>query len=770
MKKINKSETGISVIIPTFNRAKFLYSTLLCLCNQKISINLDYEIIIIDSGDDNETELIVNDLKDRGNLFISYKKVKNSKNRSYVRNLGATKAKYDILCFLDNDILVPTNFISTIYEEQINKENQVLLYLRRFLTNFSLEEFGENTLINNFELLETLPWYSDERDNKDLSNNSWRYAFSHTFIVSKTSFNKAHGFNNSFGEQWGLEDIELAYRLYIQNNSFKFSNQLLVYHQPHFNQSTNEQQKVEPNQRLFLQLHNTFESEIEICFCNFFNEYYDELNNIRINCKTKVKNDYKYDLILGILNSVEEHKNLNNKYRLGIVCPYGEQSKKNVLITSNIYNFSSVIQRSILSESFRISKNLFIEKENDNSKTRLTQLFNDVGLIVELTEENNLYRVQKKGNSKKGVMAIQLPDILQPEKRFFYLWIAKKLYENNYQVYLDDIKRINTLKDEDYGIDYNTANLLNLFIERSYACTPFKHILSFDTVYVYKLAFLEHTKCDYYFMDNGYPMKPNISLLKAFGKGLKIEKDCYQLLLFTAVNEYLKNYQPLMKQINKNKICCFMENGYLEDGMDIILEAFSEISKQDDKAKLSIKVPEYEKLLMKCYPRHNEASRYYKQVHTIHKITEDFNKLGKKIADLKLNGKVEIIQKNYLFTEIIDFINSNGTLLHASRGSSLPPQVYLAIQLCKKVCLAESYRIIPPLKEYCNETDSRFLDFALEFNVPKSCENLLFSAIRIDKDDLIEAYLKKEHEIITNEDIDIVNSMTNSLIEKILKY
>lgn len=62
MRKNTKSTIGISVIIPTFNRAKFLYSTLLCLCNQKISINLDYEIIIIDSGDDNETELIVNDL------------------------------------------------------------------------------------------------------------------------------------------------------------------------------------------------------------------------------------------------------------------------------------------------------------------------------------------------------------------------------------------------------------------------------------------------------------------------------------------------------------------------------------------------------------------------------------------------------------------------------------------------------------------------------------------------------------------------------------
>lgn len=33
-KKVNKN--GISVVIPTFNRAQYLYATLICLCNQKV--------------------------------------------------------------------------------------------------------------------------------------------------------------------------------------------------------------------------------------------------------------------------------------------------------------------------------------------------------------------------------------------------------------------------------------------------------------------------------------------------------------------------------------------------------------------------------------------------------------------------------------------------------------------------------------------------------------------------------------------------------------
>lgn len=33
-------EEGISVVIPTFNRAQYLYATLICLCNQKVAAEL----------------------------------------------------------------------------------------------------------------------------------------------------------------------------------------------------------------------------------------------------------------------------------------------------------------------------------------------------------------------------------------------------------------------------------------------------------------------------------------------------------------------------------------------------------------------------------------------------------------------------------------------------------------------------------------------------------------------------------------------------------
>lgn len=79
-----KSKTGVSVIIPTFNRAEFLYTTLLCLCSQKAEC--EYEIIIIDSGND-KTESLVKMFQNRMQKNIVYKKIKRCRNRSLFGNI-----------------------------------------------------------------------------------------------------------------------------------------------------------------------------------------------------------------------------------------------------------------------------------------------------------------------------------------------------------------------------------------------------------------------------------------------------------------------------------------------------------------------------------------------------------------------------------------------------------------------------------------------------------------------------------------------------------
>jgi glycosyltransferase involved in cell wall biosynthesis len=87
----------VSVIIPTFKRVNYLYSTLICFVNQKT------EIIIIDSGDD-ETGLLVAKFQ-KSYPGITCKKIQS------VKNKDAAPISSDIPLFLDNDMPVLPEFV-----------------------------------------------------------------------------------------------------------------------------------------------------------------------------------------------------------------------------------------------------------------------------------------------------------------------------------------------------------------------------------------------------------------------------------------------------------------------------------------------------------------------------------------------------------------------------------------------------------------------------------------------------------------------------------
>ncbi|HAH61604.1 MAG TPA: hypothetical protein DCL73_05860 [Treponema sp.] len=279
-KKTKNNKDGISVIIPTFNRASFLYPTLVCLSNQKIDANINYEVIVVDSGND-ESKLIVKHFIEQKPKIFTYKKIKYCSNRALLRNTGVSLTNYNLILFLDNDMLVPPEYLQVHYN--VHKENKNLLVCgrRRTLVNFKLNEIGEDILMHNFSLLEKLPWYDDERLEQNIGFESWRYVYTHSMSVSKDLFLKVGGFTNKFGNVWGGEDIEASYKMFQKGAEFKFLTEPVIYHQGHFSQSTSEQHSAISSSRLFVRTLNStyfiFDSsdKIYFFFCRIIVHFFD---------------------------------------------------------------------------------------------------------------------------------------------------------------------------------------------------------------------------------------------------------------------------------------------------------------------------------------------------------------------------------------------------------------------------------------------------------------------------------------------------------------
>ncbi|RUM37221.1 MAG: glycosyltransferase family 2 protein [Desulfobulbus sp.] len=89
----------LSVIIPTFNRAGFIYKALLSVVRQTCPCG---EIIVVDDGSTDRTGDVVQRFSAKYNTPVRYFYQKNS-GVSAARNRGIAEAANDILCFLDSD-------------------------------------------------------------------------------------------------------------------------------------------------------------------------------------------------------------------------------------------------------------------------------------------------------------------------------------------------------------------------------------------------------------------------------------------------------------------------------------------------------------------------------------------------------------------------------------------------------------------------------------------------------------------------------------------
>lgn len=97
----------VSIIVPTYNRAEMLLATVGVIL--KLESNRKIEVVVIDSGQD-QTEQFFRQLYAEDSR-LSYHKLAPGKNRSLLRNVGAERARGDVLIFIDGDILIPPGYV-----------------------------------------------------------------------------------------------------------------------------------------------------------------------------------------------------------------------------------------------------------------------------------------------------------------------------------------------------------------------------------------------------------------------------------------------------------------------------------------------------------------------------------------------------------------------------------------------------------------------------------------------------------------------------------
>lgn len=169
-----------SIVIPTYNRAKFIRNTIDSVLVQTYD---NFEVIVIDDGSTDNTAEIVRSIKDPR---LSYH-LKENGERAVARNFGARKAKGHYINFLDSD--------DYVYPDHLAEAR-----------NFLLDYPDAKVFHLAYEIRESKGKVLRIVDHQEPLNNS--LLFGNTLSLNGVFVERQTALDNPFNEDRGLSSLE----------------------------------------------------------------------------------------------------------------------------------------------------------------------------------------------------------------------------------------------------------------------------------------------------------------------------------------------------------------------------------------------------------------------------------------------------------------------------------------------------------------------------------------------------------------------------------
>jgi len=301
------STPRVSVIVPTYNKARYLELSLASWRHQRFS---DYELIIIDDGSTDSTPEVLRKYSDRLPMRCINS---DHRGRSFARNRGLEAARGSIVIFADDDRVVPPDFSSTHVtaletspgpwvmlgwdydllvefggtDKTISPAPIVARLLKerpQLATQLSLgrrvQAIDAADIDSGFSriphFLVPSIWQSFvgsivEVYGDDISDCplAWACGYTGNMATRRELLERTGGFDETF-TGWGLEDTELLYRLVKAGARTRVLKEAVNFHQTHPRDLASQKWEWVRNAKTFLARHESMDVAmlIQVYFTN----------------------------------------------------------------------------------------------------------------------------------------------------------------------------------------------------------------------------------------------------------------------------------------------------------------------------------------------------------------------------------------------------------------------------------------------------------------------------------------------------------------------
>lgn len=258
---------SVMVIIPVYGKPDVLNLTLQALAEQHYS---GFSVYLVDQGGSIAFEPFKDAFEHK--LRLHYLDTPAHTTVSDKRNRAIRQSTEEVVIFLDADTIVCTDFVGEHMAMQGAGHDVVIGYIygKKGIDREELNYEGE------LELEAFMRWFehesgrsADEREKyygpiqDQLMQLQWPWAvfWSGNISVSRTALQRAGGFDHRF-KGWGIEDIEVGYRLVQSGYTLTLSRAAWAVHVPHEVDEAKRKREQTVNARRFLQKYSTMEIEL----------------------------------------------------------------------------------------------------------------------------------------------------------------------------------------------------------------------------------------------------------------------------------------------------------------------------------------------------------------------------------------------------------------------------------------------------------------------------------------------------------------------------
>lgn len=214
----------LSIIIAAFNVEKFIKKCVLSCLNQNLDQSL-YEIVIVNDGSTDNTQLILEQIRERHRNIIIISQENSGLGAS--RNMGLKQSKGEFVWFIDGDDYIQENILKEILE--LIKDNTLdVLALDYSIVNDKYDILS--ACLNKLEGVTGIITGSDFYEKNYSNSYTVLFVFKRELFLANQIY---------FKERINMQDSEILPKIMLHCKRLSFFNKVCYYYVQHPNSFTN---------------------------------------------------------------------------------------------------------------------------------------------------------------------------------------------------------------------------------------------------------------------------------------------------------------------------------------------------------------------------------------------------------------------------------------------------------------------------------------------------------------------------------------------------